>query len=66
MSLSGEGPLRMSRSSREAIPNVRELSGSSPEFPGVVERHTRMSESCGRLSQNSGSGQKTLRDVWEW
>ena len=32
----------MSRSSREAIPNVRELTGSSPGCPGVVERTSRM------------------------
>ena len=56
----------MSRSSREAIPDVRELSGSSPECQRVVERHSQMSKSCGRLSQNSGSGWKALRDVREW
>ena len=46
----------MSRSGREAILNVRELSGVPPGCPGVV----------GRPSWKSGSGREAFPDVQEW
>ena len=59
-------PSRMSRSGREAHPNVREWSEDPPDvrewsgcsrgFAGEVERPSRMSR----------SSRKALPDVWDW
>ena len=46
----------MSRSGWKVLPDVREWSGVSLEYPGVV----------GRPSQMSGSGWEALSDVQKW
>ena len=46
----------MSKSGREALPNVREWSGGPPECPGMI----------GRPSLMSGSGRESLPNVLEW
>ena len=53
---SGRETPRMSRSSREAFPDVREWSGGPPKCPGLVGWPFRM----------SGSGREALPDVREW
>ena len=47
---------RMFGSGREALTNIRGMSGGPPECPEVFESHSRM----------SGSGLVTLPDVREW
>ena len=67
-------PFRMSGSSREALPDVREWSGGPPGGPGVVVRPFRRSGSgreallndrewVGMPSQMSGSGREALPDA---
>ena len=46
----------MSRSGREALPDVREWSVGHTGCPGVI----------GRPSQMSGSGREAILDVREW
>ena len=46
----------MTGSDREALPEVREWSGSPPGCPGVV----------GRPSRKSGILQEFLPEVWVW
>ena len=46
----------MSRSGREALPNVREWSGGPPGCPGLV----------GRPNWMSVSGLEANAEVWEW
>ena len=74
--MSGSGPealpgvveisARKSRSGREAIPDVRKLSGGPYGCPAVVGRHSQMSGSGGRHSWVTVSGLETLLDVHEW
>ena len=49
-------PSRISGSGREALPDIRDLSGSLRGCLGVI----------GRPSQMSGSGRESLGDVREW
>ena len=44
----------MSRSGREALPDIREWAGVTPESPGVVVRPSRM----------YGSDPESLLNVW--
>ena len=53
----------MSRSGREAVPNVREWSGCYPKCPGMVGRPSRMSGSGQEILLNV---QKALLDIQEW
>ena len=53
----------MSRSGRETLPDLREWLGGLPGCPGVVGRPSQMS---GRPFVLSGSGWKSILDVWEW
>ena len=54
--VSSRRPTWISWSGREALPDVRQWSGDTPEYPGVV----------GRLSWISNSGWETMPDVREW
>ena len=63
----------MSRSGREALPNVREWSDGPPACPGVVGkpsrmswRHSQMSGVVGRPSPMFGCGREVLLDVREY
>ena len=63
----------MTKSGREALPDVRECSrgtvgcpgvvGGTSICPGVVERHSQMSGCVWRPSRMSGSGREALPDV---
>ena len=63
MSRSGQEAPRMSGSSREAFPDVRECFGGTPECPGVVEMPSRMSGSSQGPSWMSGNVDEALPEV---
>ena len=56
----------MTFSGREALPHVRECSGSPPVCPVAVGSPFRMSGSCRKTPRMSGNGRDALQDVREW
>ena len=53
----------MSGSGREALPDVRGLSGGPSKCPEMVGRPSRMSGSGWEAVPDVGSGQETLQDI---
>ena len=56
----------MSGSGRESLPDIRERSGVSLRYSGVVVRPSRMSGRSGRPFWMSGSCRENLPDIQEW
>ena len=59
-------PSRMSGSGLEALRYVREYSGDSLSYPGMVGGPPGCPGAVGRASRMTGSGREALLVIWEW
>ena len=59
-------PSQMSRSDRDALPYVCQLSGGLSGCSVVVDWPPGFAGMFGRPSRMSGSGRDALSNVWEW